>query len=119
MKAVSLPMMGLLILAPIMISAGQVLFKLTSEKLEANNAPFYAVFYNPLFLVALVIYGSATLLWLYVLKTVPLSYAYSFMALTFVIVPILAIFFLGESVNLKYVLGAALIISGLVLTHAG
>lgn len=119
MKSVSLPMLGLLILTPIMISCGQVLFKLTSEKLESSNAPFYAVFYNPLFILALAIYGSATLLWLYVLKTVPLSYAYSFMALTFVMVPLLAIFFLGESVNIKYVLGAGLIISGLVLTHAG
>jgi len=119
MKTLSLQMIGLLIATPIMIAIGQVLFKMTSEKLVANDAPFHTALYNPVFILALGIYGGATLLWIYVLKTVPLSYAYSFMALTFVAVPLLAIAFLGETVNLKYAIGAALIISGLVLTHAG
>ncbi|KCZ91595.1 EamA family transporter [Hyphomonas johnsonii] len=119
MKPLSLPVYGLLLLTPVMIALGQVLFKLTSTRLAAQpDTPFYTVAMNPLFVLALAIYGSATLLWIYVLKLVPLSYAYSFMALTFVLVPLMASLWLGESLNLKYAIGACLIIAGLVVVQA-
>lgn len=108
---------GLLLLTPLLIAIGQVLFKMTSERLVAENAPFHTVLFNPVFILALTIYGGATLLWIYVLKLVPLSHAYSFMALTFVIVPLLAALWLGESVSLKYAFGAALIIAGLMVVQ--
>jgi len=117
-NALSLPILGLLCLTPFSIAVGQVLFKMTSEKLVSTGAPFQSVFFNPIFILALAIYGGATLLWLYVLKTVPLIYAYSFMALTFVIVPILSVIFLGEHITPKYILGASLIIIGLLVVQA-
>lgn len=113
----SLSVYALLVLTPFAIAIGQVLFKMTSEKLVTANAPFYTVAFNPVFIAALILYGSATLLWIYVLKRVPLSYAYSFMALTFVIVPLLAAWWLGETVTLKYALGSALIIAGLLVVQ--
>ena len=100
---------------PFMIAVGQVLFKLTSAKLSASGSGFHTIFFEPLFILALVIYGGATLLWIHVLKTVPLAYAYSFMALTFVLVPLLAALWMGETVTLKYAIGAALIIVGLIV----
>ena len=119
MKPLTLPMTGLLVLTPVLIAAGQVLFKLTSQRLaQDDTAPFYSIAVNPLFLLALTIYGGATLLWIYVLKSVPLSYAYSFMALTFVIVPLFAALWLNESVSLKYAMGAGLIIIGLVIVQS-
>ena len=119
MKPLSLPIFGLLLLTPVMIALGQVLFKLTSARLTAHaGTPFYTVAANPLFLLALAIYGSATLLWIYVLKTVPLSYAYSFMALTFVLVPLMAAFFLKEPLTVKYAIGACLIIAGLFVVQS-
>lgn len=48
------------------------------------------VLLSPLFIGPLVLYGGATLLWIYVPASVPRSCACSFMALTFVIVPVLA-----------------------------
>lgn len=119
MKPLTLPMTGLLILTPVLIAAGQVLFKMTSQKLAANDsAPFYSIAVNPVFLLALSIYGGATLLWIYILKAVPLSYAYSFMALTFVIVPLFAALWLNETLSLKYALGAGLIIAGLIIVQS-
>ena len=119
MKTISMPVYGLLLLTPIMIAVGQVLFKLTSTRLTAESGtPFYSVALNPLFLLALAIYGSATLLWIYVLKVVPLSYAYSFMALTFVLVPLMAAFFLKEPLTVKYAIGACLIIAGLFVVQS-
>ena len=119
MKSISLPVFGLLVLTPVMITLGQVLFKLTSGRLTAQaGTPFYTVAFNPVFLLALAIYGAATLLWIYVLKTVPLSYAYSFMALTFVLVPLMAAIFLKEPLTIKYAIGACLIIAGLFIVQS-
>jgi len=71
------PLIGsLLIATPIMIAAGQVLFKQTSERLIArSDAGFLSIAFDPIFIAALFLYGFATLIWIYVLKTVPLSYA--------------------------------------------
>ena len=88
-----------LILTPIIIAAGQILFKMAGDRLAVTGAPFYAAFFNPIFIAAVSIYGLATLFWLYALKTAPLSYAYSFMALSYVMVPILAAFFLNETIR--------------------
>jgi len=118
MTKLSLPLYGLLIVTPLMIAFGQVLFKMTSQKLVSSQGKFHSVFFDPIFISALIIYASATLLWLYVLKTVPLAYAYSFMALTFVLVPLLAALWLGETLTLKYAFGAALIIAGLAIVQS-
>lgn len=118
MSKLSLPVLSLLIATPIMIAIGQVLFKMTSQRLVDNQGKFYTVLFDPVLILALAIYGSATLLWIYVLKTVPLSYAYSFMAMTFVLVPILAFFWLGDSLTLRYGMGVACIIAGLLIIHS-
>lgn len=118
MNALSAPVLSLLIATPVMIAVGQVLFKLTSQRLVDAQGKFYTVLFDPVMILALTIYGSATLLWIYVLKTVPLSYAYSFMAMTFVLVPIMAALWLGDSLTLRYGLGAACIIAGLLIIHS-
>lgn len=108
---------ALLLATPLMIAIGQVLFKLTSEKLVTTGGSFHTALFNPVFILALVIYGSATLLWIYVLKKIPLAYAYSFMALTFVLVPLMAALWLGETLTLRYALGAVFIIIGLLIVQ--
>jgi len=119
MKTLTAPLLGLLIATPIMIAIGQVLFKMTSQRLNGDLAgPFYTVLIQPTFILALIIYGSATLVWIYVLKSVPLGYAYSFMALTFVIVPVLAAWWLGETLTIKYALGTTLIIAGMIVANS-
>jgi len=118
MTKLTLPVLSLLIATPFMIAIGQVLFKMTSQRLVDNQGKFYTVLFDPVMILALAIYGSATLLWIYVLKTVPLSYAYSFMAMTFVLVPILAAIWLGDTITLRYAGGAACIIAGLLIIHS-
>ena len=119
MSGISIQIWGLLLAMPFIMATGQLLFKMTSVKLQSqSSAGFAALFFEPVFILALAIYGGATFLWIYILKSVPLTQAYSFMALTFIIVPLLALFFLGEAITLKYVLGACLIIGGLMIIHA-
>ncbi|MDB5523154.1 MAG: small multidrug resistance protein [Rhizobium sp.] len=104
---------------PFLIAAGQVLFKLTSAStggLDARGLTSLAL--NPLFLAALALYGFGTIVWIFVLKQVPLTIAYSFMGLTFCFVPLLAQLFLGEALTLRYFLGVALIIGGMVAINS-
>lgn len=115
LKALPLSTLLPLILTPFLIAVGQVMFKMTGAKLAGAKAiSVQAALFSPLFISALALYGGATLVWVYVLKTVPLSYAYSFMALTFVFVPVLAHFWLGETVSPRYMIAVALIVLGLV-----
>lgn len=109
-------MNALLILTSVaMICAGQILFKLVGQKLAAG-APVLSGPVLGTMAVALVIYGTATLLWVYVLKTVPLTKAYPFMALSFVAVPALSVALLSERVTPQYAVGSILIVAGVIIT---
>ncbi|MDI6838223.1 transporter [Ciceribacter thiooxidans] len=100
---------------PLLIATGQVLFKLTSGTTgDLSVRGLVNLALNPLLVSALAIYGAGTLIWIYVLKSVPLTLAYSFMGLTFFFVPLLAQMFLGETITLRYVIGTVLIIAGLI-----
>ncbi|MEL6507257.1 MAG: transporter [Pseudomonadota bacterium] len=119
MKSISLPVFALLLLTPMMIAVGQVLFKVTSQRLlTGGQGSLLSLLWQPTFILALAIYGSATLIWIFVLKTVPLGFAYSFMALTFIAVPVLATWFLGEPLTWRYALGTGMIMLGLVVANS-
>jgi drug/metabolite transporter (DMT)-like permease len=51
----------------------------------------------------------------WLLKTLPLNVAYPFVGLAFVIVPLLAAFFLDEPLDWRHLAGGALIASGVAL----
>ncbi len=119
MTDLPLPVLAGLLLTPLLISAGQILFKLTSARAGAADAAgLIALLAEPYLIAALAIYGIGTIIWVYVLKSVPLTVAYPFMALTFCAVPVLAWGLLGETLSLRYVIGAALIIAGLLVVNA-
>jgi len=109
-----------LILTPMTLGGGQILFKISSGRMgEANLAGFIRLITDPVFILAITIYALATFAWVFVLRSVPLSFAYSFMALTFVIVPILSALLLGEVLTIRNYIGAALIIGGLMVVTTG
>ncbi len=107
---------SLLVLFSLMLSAGQVLFKVTAKGLPDLN-DFHALFMYFLtsisFWIALVLYGTATMIWIFILKFIPLSQAYPFAALGFIFVPLASVIFFQEPINTPYILGSALIIAGL------
>ncbi|MET3853139.1 transporter [Rhizobium sp. OAE497] len=104
-----------LIGTPLLIATGQVLFKMTSATAgEPSIRNVFALLLNPVLLAALVLYGLGTIIWIYVLKAVPLTIAYSFMGLTFCFVPLLAQAFLGEALTLRYAIGAIFIVAGML-----
>ncbi|NCC20926.1 MAG: transporter [Alphaproteobacteria bacterium] len=104
-----------------LLATGQILFKQTASTLSAPLASIEgltALAFNPWFWLALMLYGAATLLWIMILQTVPLSLAYPFMALGFVLVPLASWLFFKETLTLGYAAGVGFIILGLGLITA-
>lgn len=99
------------------LAVGQLLFKLSAQNLGSNAAPagLLSLLGSVPFLSALVIYGLATLAWVYLLSQVPLSRAYPFMALSFVFTPILAHLVLHEALDVKFFAGTALLVLGVAV----
>ncbi|WP_245408824.1 transporter [Rhizobium wuzhouense] len=103
---------------PLMIAMGQVLFKFASQTTGTFSlASLITLAVNPVFIAALALYGFGTVVWIYVLRSVPLTIAYSFMGLTFCFVPVLAQLVFGEPLHFRYLMGTLLIVAGLVTIH--
>lgn len=100
------------IICVLAITAGQILFKRLGVEIQAGSSLFSFKVIGQAF-VAFSIYGMATILWIYLLRFVPLNKAYLFMALSFVFVPLAGHFFLAEKITLGSIVGAALIIFGI------
>ena len=96
------------------LAAGQILFKITALGLKTTGSPWHASVMEPLVL-ALILYGTVTAIWVWVLQNVALSRAYPFMALSFVIVPLASWLVFGEQLDLRYLIGTTLIFFGVIL----
>ena len=103
---------------------GQILFKKTALILSQsyNSINISKLFESllilikiPYFFLALIVYASATLFWLFILQKIPLSIAYPFTALAMVIIPVLSIFLFQEKLSLNYWIGASLIVIGIII----
>ena len=102
----------------IMIAAGQILFKRAADsgppmRQLADVAALAGNFYV---WGALVIYGGATVYWIYLLQQMPLTRAYPFAALSFILVPALAWLVFGDVITPRYMIGVVLIVVGLYVS---
>jgi drug/metabolite transporter (DMT)-like permease len=99
------------------ISVGQLLFKFLGTGIEQGLSLTSARAIG-LAATSLAIYGVATVAWIYLLRFVPLTRAYPYMSLTFVIVPALSVMLIEERLSTNYFVGVALIVSGILLIVA-
>ena len=104
----------LTLLSVLAIAGGQVLFKLAARSAAAGSGALLDML-NPWLFAALTVYGVATVLWVWVLKTVPLNIAYPFMGFAFVVVPLLAALFLDEPLGWRVLAGGVLITAGVAV----
>jgi drug/metabolite transporter (DMT)-like permease len=65
---------------------------------------------------AFAVYAVAAVAWVYLLRGLPLSRAYPFIALAFALVPLMSHFVFGDNLSLRYFIGLGLILTGLYLT---
>lgn len=99
-----------------LLAAGQILFKHAATGIRWEHPATLLSW--PLF-IALLVYALATVGWVFILSRLPLSVAFPFYGLTFLIVPALAWFFLQEPLRMQTMLGGALIMIGVVVSTAG
>lgn len=112
---------ALLLLYAVGMSAGQMLFKMSADAAKrGGEGRFLAALLGTWqFYAAIVVYGGLALAWIWILTRVPLSRAYPFVVLAFVLTPILAVVFFGETVGARYVFALTLILVGLGVLTTG
>jgi undecaprenyl phosphate-alpha-L-ara4N flippase subunit ArnE len=101
---------------PVAIAAGQILFKRAAAQMTGVSGPWlWELARLPSMWLALALYAVSTLLWVKILTTVPLSRAYPFVALAFILVPAAGYLFFDEPINGRLAAGTALIIAGVIV----
>jgi len=103
----------------LMLAIGQVLFKRVGVAIRGVpiSSALSIVLRQPTFYVSLLLYGLATLLWIWILSRVPLSQAYPWVAMTIVLVSLCGWWLFGERPSPAFWLGLVLITIGLVITQ--
>ena len=103
----------------LLLSVGQILFKKASTVFDGDSVigGFTSLLSSVHFWSAIVLYGGSTVLWIWLIRDTPLNRAYPFVALAFVLVPILAYFVLNEGMTRAGVAGSALIVLGIVVSQ--
>jgi drug/metabolite transporter (DMT)-like permease len=102
-----------------MLAVGQVLFKRVGMSISGVpiSEALLVILRQPLFYASLLIYGLATLLWIWILSRVPLSQAYPWVALTIFLVAFFGWWFFGERPSPVFWLGLVLVMIGVVITQ--
>lgn len=109
---------AILLTYSVALAGGQVLFKLAALRFAPAarwTDTILSLALNPFLILAVMFYAVLSVAWVWVLTFVPLSIAYPFVALTFVLTVASGALFFGEAVSLRLVLGGVMIIAGLIV----
>ncbi|WP_108815522.1 SMR family transporter [Loktanella sp. Alg231-35] len=110
-----------IVFASVTLSAlGQTAFKLGVSKIDIPDAASVlakamAFVFSPFVLLGLTLYAVGTVLWLFALRQLDLSVAYPFVAMSFVMVALSSVVFLGETLDPMRIVGLSLIILGILV----
>ena len=91
----------------------QILFKKIA--LGPGGQNYMALLLEPMFYLGVILFMMQAVVWLAVLRRLPLSRAYPFTSLTIIISLICGAVFFGESITLGNVLGSLVIMTGVVI----
>lgn len=100
-----------------LLALGQVLFKVAALQWRVDGWSWTTLrnFMSMPMIAALVVYGVATIMWVFVLRFVSLVAAYPVFSLAFVITPLFAHFALGEPLPVRTVAGGVIIVLGVIV----
>ena len=100
------------------LSVGQVLFQRAALTLDKDSAAtiISSLAGSTWLWSAVLLYAAMTLLWVYVLSRLPLQFAYPVYGFSFLFVPMLSAFFLGQSIHWQTAIGGLLIFAGVLLS---
>ncbi|HEY0042969.1 MAG TPA: hypothetical protein VGB62_00335 [Allosphingosinicella sp.] len=107
----------LCIIFALSLSGGQILFKYAATSWVANEKRGSSIFaiLSPALILAFAVYGCTALLWIYILRNVPLSKAYVFSIAGSALVPLAAWALFREPVTPQYWVGFAFLLVGAYL----
>ena len=97
------------------LAIGQIVFKFVGIRLASLTDLFTDVPALALLGIAVTLYAASTLAWIVALRTLPLTHAYTLMALGFILVPLTAHFLLGEPLTTRLIAGSVVIIAGILI----
>lgn len=86
-----------------------------SSPIKGASASIRTLLFSHYFLIWFICYTFMTILWLYVLRIIPLSQAFPVLGLMYALVPIASHYLLKEEVIFSQWLGISVIITGVVL----
>lgn len=109
----------LALLTAVSMAFGQLCFKLGAPRWRGDTVPALITSFlsNPLLMGAIGLYAITILIWIYVLKSLPLSIAYPLTAISYVLVPLLSWLLLNEKLTINTLIGGALIVAGVLISH--
>lgn len=96
-------------------SLGQVLLRLVAAKISGAPHLIEAVL-SLSTLLAISVYAGAMLLWLFILSRVPLTIAFPFFGLSFLLVPLFANRIAGDPVSASTWVGGTIILAGIAVS---
>ncbi len=102
----------------VLLATGQILFKRAAESGPPLRqlVDVIGLAGNGWVWAALVIYGGATVYWIYLLQQISLTRAYPFAAASFVLVPAAAWLLFGDTLTPRYLAGIGFILVGIWLS---
>ena len=108
----------------LLTAAGQIIIRWRAEAHSSARDGagtldyLLAMFLDPFVMGALAAAVIASVFWMMAVKQLPISVAYPFMALSFILVPWAASLLLNETVSLRQYLGIALVLAGVAVNAA-
>ncbi|WP_324808454.1 hypothetical protein SH584_03015 [Sphingomonas sp. LY29] len=117
-RQLSLSTVLILLSYSVMLAGGQVLFKLAALRYKPSGRvvdDVLAMALNPFLVAAIMLYAGLSALWVWVLTFVPLSIAYPFVALAFILAVASGPLLFGEAYSIRLAIGGALVIAGLLI----
>ena len=112
------PSITMPLIAAAISAVGQISLKYAMLKhgsIEMTPQGVISLMLEPPLIFAMAIYAVALLMWLQVLSKTPLSTAYPILAVTYIIVPFLAMLVFGEMVGKNQLIGMSLILAGVAM----
>ncbi|MDY6845470.1 MAG: EamA family transporter [Thermodesulfobacteriota bacterium] len=108
--------------ASLITTVGQLVLKIGMNKLGPINSLMnnpinllQVMIINPFTLTALFLYANGFIVWSIVLSKLDLSYAYPFLALAYILVPVSSWIILGEHIPMMRWVGILIICAGLII----
>jgi drug/metabolite transporter (DMT)-like permease len=108
----------LFIIASVLIGASAQLV-LKSGARSSDGVGLLAQLLRPVILTGLSLNALAAALWIVALRSVDLSYAFPWLSLNFILIPLGAAYFYGETLRRRKVIGMWVIALGLVVVAMG